>query len=109
MGDRLDELLARYDDVLKVLRERLQTRAQLQAPTALAAIRRIEDVRRRLAGLAEDGDEARGEGTARYGMELETATEDLEDRAGEAFPRIATSLYGIADELQRLGGAEPRA
>ncbi|MHB0876614.1 MAG: hypothetical protein ACYC5O_11300 [Anaerolineae bacterium] len=107
MSDKLVGLLAQYDEVVKVLRERVQTRTPLQAPTALAAIRRIEDIRGRLDALA--GTEAGDEDTLRYGMELQTATEELEDCAGEAFPRIATGLYGIAEELQRLGGLEPGA
>lgn len=104
MDERLQRLLVQYEDVIRVLQERRQSRTPLQAPTALAAIRDIERIRDELAAaMAQDDADARKEGVLRAGLALQTATEALEDCAGEAFPRTATNLYGIAEELQRLG------
>ena len=107
MGKRLGLLLSEFDDVLAVLRERVETRTPLQAPTALSAIRHIEQVRRDItAALSDEDVPSRDEKILRAGLELQTAAEELEDCTGEAFPRIATSLYGIAEELQGLGATE---
>ena len=102
MLDKLTRLLDEYDSVIKVLDERVQTRAGLQTPTALRAIQRIRDIRGRLGQVRASANEDMGA----YGLELQRAAEDLQDCSGEDFPRIATNLYGIAEELQRLGGTD---
>jgi len=102
LEEELVKLLAEFDDVLAVFDERVQTRAPLQAPTPLETIQRIRKLR---AGL--DGGPARGESRLeqlwRAGLELHSLVEQLEDCAGEAFPRRATNLHGISEELVRLG------
>jgi hypothetical protein len=105
LEDRLAELLLRYDQVLAVLDERVQTRAPLQAPSALETIQRLRKLRGEL-GSQPEGGESLQEQVWRGGLELQSLTEKLEDCAGKTFPRRATDLYGIAEELARLGKGE---
>ena len=105
LEERLAELLLQYDEVLAVLDERVQTRIPLQSPSALETIQRLRKLRAELGSQPEEG-ETRQEQIWRGGIELQSLTEKLEDCAGKTFPRRATDLYGISEELARLGKGE---